>query len=134
MADVITTPNSILTSIKSLLGIDEEYTHFDGDIIMHINSVFFVLNQIGVTPEKIFSIKDKTAVWEDYTLTNLNLEPIKSYMYLKVRLLFDPPLSNALIDVMKTQVSELEWRIMVSVDPAPIVIPPITYDEEVVTW
>jgi len=109
--------SSILTSIKSLLGIEEDYTHFDNDIIMHINSVFFILEQLGVNTGNFFSITDKTTDWDHYVLTNLNLEVIKSYMYLKVRLLFDPPLSNSLIEIMKTQISELEWRIMISVDP-----------------
>lgn len=120
--------DSILTSIKKLLGIGEEYTHFDNDIIMHINSVLFVLTQIGVSPEKNFSITDKTAVWEDYILPSQNLQIIKSYIYLKVRLLFDPPLSGALVEIMKTQASEFEWRIMIAVDPKPVTEEVIVYE------
>lgn len=121
---------SILTSIKSLLGMTEDYTHFDNDIIMHINSVFFILEQIGVNSGTFFSISDSSKVWSDYIPTTMNLEAIKSYMYLKVRLLFDPPLGTALIEMMKNQIGELEWRIMITVDPKPIVVT-ITKDEEV---
>jgi hypothetical protein len=120
--------DSILTSIKSLLGIEEEYTHFDNDIIMHINSVLFILTQIGVNPEKNFSITDKTDVWDDYILPSQNLQVIKSYVYLKVRLLFDPPLSGALVEIMKSSASEMEWRIMISVDPKPVIEEVINYE------
>lgn len=112
---------SVLTSIKKLLGLAEDYTHFDDDIIMHINSVLFILAQLGVNAEKNFSINDKTAVWDDYISPIQNLQVIKTYIYLRVRLLFDPPLSSALVEVMKTQANELEWRIMIDVDPKPIV-------------
>ena len=126
---------SILTSIKSLLGIQEDYTHFDDDIIMHINTVFFTLSQIGVNPTVSFSIKDATEVWTDFTLTNLNLEIIKTYIYLKVKLLFDPPLSSAVINVIQTQISELEFRIMVDNDPILSPIPvPVIDDEVFGTW
>jgi len=125
---------SILTSIKSLLGIQEDMTNFDQDIMIHINTVFFQLEQIGVNPGTYFSIVDKTATWESYTLTNLNLQIIKSYMYFKVRLMFDPPISGSLVELMKTQVAELEWRIMISVDPKPIVVAPVILDEEGILW
>ena len=120
--------NSILTSIKSLLGIEADYTHFDSDIIMHINSVFFILWQLGVNPESdSFSITDSSTTWDHYTLTNLNLNAVKSYVYLKVRLLFDPPLSNALIQIIKDQITELEFRIMITVDPKPIIVEEVTH-------
>lgn len=121
--------NSILTSIKKLLGINEEDTNFDNDIIMHINSVFFTLKQIGVNSTKNFSITDKTSVWSEYILPTQNLEAIKTYMYLKVRLLFDPPLSTALLQAMESNADEYEWRIMVEVDPIPIPEVVISYDE-----
>lgn len=108
---------SILTSIKKMLGITEEYEHFDNDIIMHINSVFMILNQLGVGPTNGFSIEDKTAVWTDFIPESSQLELVKSYMYLKVKLLFDPPLGSAVIDVMNRQISEFEWRLNVAVDP-----------------
>ena len=102
---------SILTSIKKLLGIPEDYEHYDADIIMHINSVFMILNQLGVGPSNGFSITDKTAVWSNFISDNNNLEAVKSYVYMKGRLLFDPPLSSAGMECMKRMISELEWRL-----------------------
>lgn len=108
---------SILTSIKKLLGITEEYEQFDQDIIIHINSVLSVLTQLGVGPTKGFSIKDEKSVWKDFIKDDLRLEVVKSYVYLKVKLLFDPPLSSAVIESTNRMISELEWRINVMVDP-----------------
>lgn len=108
--------DSILTSIKKLLGIAEEYEHFDSDLIMHINSVFMVLNQLGVGPVEGFSITDKTETWEDFTQNDLMIQSVKSYVYLKVRLLFDPPSSSAVMESINRQISELEWRLNLSVD------------------
>lgn len=108
---------SILTSVKKMLGIAEEYEHFDADIIMHINSVLSILTQIGAGPSEGFSIKDEDAVWTDFITENSRLEFVKSYMHLKVKLLFDPPLSSAVIESMNRMVSELEWRIQVAADP-----------------
>lgn len=108
---------SILTSIKKLLGITEEYEQFDTDLIIHINSVFMILNQIGVGPEKGFSISDKSTVWSEFTDNALSVEAVKSYMFLKVRLLFDPPQSSALIESYNRQIHELEWRLNIAVDP-----------------
>ena len=102
---------SILTSIKKLLGIPEDYEHYDADIIMHINSVFMILNQLGVGPSNGFSITDKTDVWSNFISDNDNLEAVKSYVYMKVRLLFDPPLSSAVMECMNRMISELEWRL-----------------------
>ena len=107
---------SILTSIKKLLGIAEEYGHFDMDIIMHINSVFTILTQLGVGPPEGFSIKDKAASWTDFMPEDPRLEAVKSYMYLKVRLLFDPPLSTAVSEAMNRMASELEWRVNVGAE------------------
>ena len=108
---------SILTSIKKLLGIAEEYTHFDSDLIIHINSVLSILTQIGVGPAEGFSIKDESSVWEDFVPENSKWELIKSYTYMKVKLLFDPPLSSAVIESTNRIISELEWRIQVAADP-----------------
>jgi hypothetical protein len=114
---------SILTSIKKLLGIAEEYTHFDVDLIIHINSVLSILTQIGVGPSEGFSIKDESSVWGDFIPENSNLELpairelIKSYVYMKVKLLFDPPLNSAVIESTNRIISELEWRIQVAADP-----------------
>ena len=107
---------SILTSIKKLLGIEEEYTQFDNDIIMHINSVFLNLTQLGVGPAEGFLIEDYTATWEDFIGDSNQLQAVKSYMYLKVKLLFDPPLSSSVIESMNRMIAELEWRLNVAVD------------------
>lgn len=109
--------DSILTSIKKMLGIGEEYDHFDPDIIMHINSVLAILTQLGVGPENGFSITDKSATWNEFISDSPKLVFVKSYMHLKVRLLFDPPLGSAVIDAIQRQISELEWRIQVEADP-----------------
>lgn len=109
--------DSILTSIKKLLGITKEYEHFDQDIIMHINTVFMILNQLGVGPPEGFSIKDATSIWTDFVSDTTKIEAIKSYMYMKVRLLFDPPTSSAVMDSMNRMIAELEWRLNVAVDP-----------------
>lgn len=103
---------SILTSIKKLLGLGEEYEHFDLDIIIHINTVFMILTQLGVGPSKGFTIKDKTAVWSDFIpADDLRFEAAKTFMYLKVRLVFDPPSSSAVLESFNRTISELEWRL-----------------------
>lgn len=108
---------SILTSIKKLLGITEEYEHFDADIIMHINSVLMVLNQLGVGPREGFRIEDKTSNWTDFLGDSLLLESVKTYIYLRVRLLFDSTtLSGTVIESMKQTISELEWRLNAASD------------------
>lgn len=107
---------SILTSIKKLLGITEEYEHFDQDLIIHINSVLSILTQLGVGPSDGFSISDKTATWNDFIADDTQLEQIKSYVYMKVRLLFDPPLSTAVSESINRMISELEYRIFVTID------------------
>lgn len=107
---------SILDSIKKMLGIDASYTIFDQDIIMHINTVFMILNQLGVGPSEGFSIEDNKKTWKDYLNDDTKLESVKSYIYLKVKLLFDPPLSTAVIEAIKQQINELEWRLNVEAE------------------
>lgn len=107
---------SILTSIKKLLGIAEDYDHFDPDIIMHINSVFMNLTQIGVGPSAGFGIEDETSVWTDFIPDTTKLAAIKSYIFLKVKLLFDPPLSSSVLESYNRQIAELEWRLNVVVE------------------
>ena len=107
---------SILTSIKKLLGIEDEYTQFDSDLVMHINTVFLNLTQLGVGPSEGFMIEDDAAVWEDFIGDSTQLQAVKTYVYLKVKLLFDPPLSSSVIDSMNRMISELEWRLNVVVD------------------
>lgn len=109
--------DSILTSIKKLLGISEDYTNFDTDIIIHINSVFSILTQLGAGPSEGFSISDANGVWSDFINDSTKIELVKTYIYLKVRLIFDPPQSSSVIDAMNRTISELEWRLNVAVDP-----------------
>ena len=107
---------SILTSIKKLLGVAEDYVEFDEDIMTHINSVFLNLTQLGVGPEEGFMIKDDTAEWEDFIGDSIQLQAVKTYMYLKVKLLFDPPLSSSVTESINRMIAELEWRLNVAVD------------------
>lgn len=108
--------DSILDSIKKLLGITGEYKHFDPDIIMHINSAFFTLNQLGVGPDEPFKIEDNSDTWDDF-VSGQDVEAIKSYIGLKVRTLFDPPTNSSLLSAMNEQIKEFEWRLNVQVDP-----------------
>ena len=103
--------DSILISIKKLLGLTANDTAFDMDIIMHINSVFMILRQLGIGPEEGFRIEDKDATWDDYVDEEDNLEAVRTYIYLKVKLIFDPPLSSAVIEANKQIINELEWRL-----------------------
>lgn len=107
---------SILISIKKLLGLDKGYTVFDPDIVMHINSVFMILNQLGVGPSEGFRIEDDIATWKDYIKDEDNLDAVKSYIHLKVKLLFDPPLNSAVIEANKQIINELEWRLNVEAE------------------
>ena len=109
--------DSILTSIKKLRGIAEEYEHFDPDIVMYINSAFSVLTQLGVGPEEGFRIEDASKTWSEFLYDDPRLEFVKTFIYLKVKLAFDPPLSLAVMEAINRQISELEWRINVTVDP-----------------
>ena len=109
--------DSILTSIKQLLGgISETETHFDPEIIMDINTAFSMLTQMGAGPITGFSISDKTSVWTDFIPDMSKVEMIKSYVHLKVKLLFDPPSSSTIIEVINREITQLEWRINVAVD------------------
>lgn len=109
---------SILTSIKKLLGITEEYTHFDNDLIMHINTVFMTLQQLGVGPEEGFFIENDSETWSDYLSDPMQLHMVKTYMHHKVRLLFDPPANGTLIECMDKSIAEMEWRLNVAVESA----------------
>lgn len=107
--------DSILDSIKKLLGIQPEYRAFDEDLIIHINTVFAVLNQIGIGPPEGFFIVDETTNWDEY-MTDINQASVRTYVYLKVRLLFDPPGSGILVDSINRMLSELEWRLYLEGD------------------
>lgn len=109
--------DSILTSIKQMLGLTETYQPFDAEITMHINSAFVVLSQLGVGPKKPFFIRGAEETWNDFFGTDYQkIEMVKSYMYLKVRLLYDPPSTGVLHEAMERQISEFEWRLNVQAE------------------
>lgn len=102
---------SILDSTKKILGLAAEYKAFDTDIITHINSTFSILQQLGIGPDEGFSIDSNEANWIDYLGEVKGLNMVKSYMFLKVGLLFDPPATSFAIQAKKEQIDEFEWRI-----------------------
>ncbi len=108
---------SILTSVKKNLGIIEDDTSFDSDIILDINGIFSILYQIGVGEEG-FQIEDKVATWQDYLGDDIGkLALVKNYMYLQVRMIFDPPQSSAVISAYESRIQEYTWRLNCMVDP-----------------
>jgi hypothetical protein len=113
--------DSILDSTKKILGIASDYDVFDLDIITHINSAFSVLCQMGVGPEDGFYIEDETAVWGDFNVPGNQLSLVRTYIFLKTRMLFDPPTTSYLIEAMNNQIREYEWRLNVYRE---IVLPP----------
>jgi hypothetical protein len=120
---------SILNSTKKILGIANDYTAFDLDIITHINTAFSTLTQLGVGPADGFMIEDDSAVWAEFIDTDNQLNSVKSYVFLRVRLLFDPPGTSYLINAYQDQIKELEWRLnthreetaWVDPDPDPVI-------------
>lgn len=115
---------SILISVKKILGVDNAYKVFDLDIITHINSAFGTLNQLGVGPKQGFMIEDETATWTDFYANDNRLNSVRSYLYLKVRVLFDPPGTSYLIQSLKEEIAQLEWRLTLVKDADDWVEPP----------
>lgn len=109
---------SVLTSIKKLLGITEADKSFDTDVIIHINSVFSDLAQLGVGPSEGFSIDDKYSNWSDFiSVEDAKLfSNVKTYMYLRVKLLFDPPTNSSVLTAMQKEADKLEWRLNVAAE------------------
>lgn len=106
---------SILTSVKKMLGIPEDYKAFDPELVIYINSAFSTLHQLGVGPETPYSITDDLNTWSEF-ITDGDLESVKSYVYLKVRLIFDPPTSSSVQQTYQEMARELEWRMNVAVE------------------
>lgn len=104
--------DSVLTTVKNMLGIEEDDKAFDTEICMHINSAFGVLRQLGVGPETGFSVFHDTSVWSDFTEEPL-IDLVKEYVFLKVKSVFDPPSSSTAVEAINTMTKELEWRINV---------------------
>lgn len=117
MANGTVLEEKILSSIKKLLGLNDGVTVFDTDIVIHINTVFANLTQMGVGPQDDegknigFRISTGNEVWGDFTDNDILIENVKSYVYIKVKMVFDPPISSALIDAYNAQAKELEWRL-----------------------
>lgn len=105
---------SILDSIKKLLGPSADYTHFDQDIIMHINTALMDLNRLGIGPSEGFSITDSVPVWTDFVSDTSKIEGIKTYVYLSVKLVFDPPLNASVLSSMESRINKLEWTLSVA--------------------
>lgn len=124
--------DEILKSVKKALGLADDYDVFDPDVIMHINSAFSTLNQLGIGPQQGFMIEDDAATWESFLGTDLRLNNVKTYIYLRVRLLFDPPTTSFHLEAVNQQIKELEWRLNAQredeewTEPAP---PPRTIEE-----
>ena len=104
---------SILNSTKKVLGIAEDYPVFDTDIVIHINSVFNTLTQLGIGPEQGYMIADASDLWDDFLDLDVNLNSVKTYVFLRVKILFDPPNSSYLLNALDKQIQELEWRLNV---------------------
>lgn len=106
--------SSILDDVKTTLGLPSDYTPFDSEVLIHINSVFSTLHQLGLGPEDGFVIEDKTSQWSSFMNTDKRLSAVKSYIYLRVRLLFDPPPQESVLRAMTAQVEQSEWRLTVA--------------------
>jgi hypothetical protein len=126
---------SILLSTKKILGLAADYTAFDHDVITHINTAFSILTQLGIGPPEGFMIEDDSAVWFEFVNDDMQLNSVKTYVYLKVRQFFDPPATSYLIAAMERQIQELEVRMNVYreetawVDPDPPRYPYSDYPE-----
>ena len=110
--------DSILMTIRKLVCGDPYADHFDNDLIVHINACFSILNQLGVGPENGFVVTDETQSWSSYSDNDRILNMVKTYITLKVRVIFDPPLTSSVLEAMNKEISQLEWRLNVAVDPA----------------
>ena len=107
--------DSILVSIKKLLGLGVEYTPFDPDIIMHINSALMAMNQLGIGPAEPFFITGAGETWSEFV--DRNVEAVKTAIFIRVKIVFDPPSSSFALEALKEQLKEYEWRLNVQVDP-----------------
>lgn len=117
--------DSILLDIKKLLGIHELDDNFDTDLIIHINTAFMILTQLGVGPKQGFKLDNKFQLWEEFDTNETLIEGIKSYIGLKVKSMFDPPSNSFTLEALNNQAKELEWRMFVMTDP-----PVETFDED----
>jgi hypothetical protein len=134
----VTATTSILDSIKKVLNLPADNPDFDQDILLHINSVFSTLAQLGIGPTAGFSIEDNTTTWDAFLGTDNRLNSVKSYMYLKIRLMFDPPVNPHTFAAVEKNAQEFEWRLNITHEgdtwvpptPPPPLPEPIFWD----TW
>ena len=117
MAEMI---DSILNSTKKALGIEPDYEHFDPELIMHINSIFMVLHQLGVGPKEPFRIESENETWDEFLEDKTNLDAAKTFMHLRVRLIFDPPSSSFVAESYQKIIDECEWRLTVGAETTSI--------------
>ena len=110
--------DSILMTIRKSVCGDPYADHFDTDLLVHINACFSILNQLGVGPENGFVVTDETQSWSSYSDNDRILNMVKTYVTLKVKKIFDPPLTSSVLEAMDKEIKELEWRLNVAVDPA----------------
>lgn len=116
MSETVNVSESILLSVKKMLGLDKDYDVFDPELIIHINTVFGTLHQLGVGPEEQFRITGDSEIWSEFDTEGEQVDEVKTYVYLRVRLLFDPPSSSFVLSSFKEQLQELEWRLNVKAD------------------
>lgn len=110
------TIESILASIKKMLGLDDNYTPFDADVLIHINSAFMTLCQMGIGPKEGFTVTDNSQTWGDFLTNNVMLGGVKTWVYLQVKMLFDPPSNSFVMDAYKTQAEQILWRLNVQAE------------------
>lgn len=106
--------DSILNSVKKILGIDPSYTAFDPEIVIMINSVFATLSELGIGPASGYEIEDENSIWIEFLDNKVRLNAVKTYIYLRVRIMFDPPTSSFALEALKEQVREHEWRLSIN--------------------
>ncbi len=106
--------DSILTSVKKILGITAEYTHFDDALIMHINTVLMALTQMGIGNRQYFRIEDASSTWSDFISDKVDIDAIKTYVALRVKLIFDPPQSSTHMQAIQDTIKECEWRMYIA--------------------
>ena len=108
--------DSILVTIKKMLGLDDEYTPFDTDVMIHINAAFMTLTQMGVGPKEGFEVSDYDQTWSDFLVNKVMLGAVKTWVYLQVKMAFDPPTNSFVMDAMKTQSEQILWRLNVQAE------------------
>lgn len=108
--------DSIVATIKKMLGLEDDYTPFDTDVIVNINAALMTLTQLGIGPKEGFTVTDYSQTWSDFVTNEVQLGAVKTYVYLKVKMIFDPPTNSYVMDAMKQQAEEIGWRLNVQAE------------------